>query len=335
LSEKRLTAPVQSLPGSEGLRSDSPNCLDACRPGGYAPGPPSADEVLATTAHELRLPLSHIKGFVSSLRRTDVNWDEETRREFIAEIDVETDRLAELIDSLLSGRASNTTCTPAVDLAFSSPSCVVQRAIHRVRGLVGDRPLRLELAPCLPSVRMDASQMERVLANLLQNAIKYSPPGTPLGVSARITDDDELELSVDDEGPGIPLEHRERIFSPFFRAQTAERSKVPGYGLGLAICRSIVLAHGGRMLVGDRPGGGTRFSVLIPAQTEAGYFDITDKWKDRGNDPAIYPGRRRRGANAQAPLQQSQGNRLHGTHGSRWDRSHEADGRAHVRPAVA
>jgi signal transduction histidine kinase len=335
LSEKRLTAPVQSLPGSEGLRSDSPNCLDACRPGGYASGPPSADEVLATTAHELRLPLSHIKGFVSSLRRTDVNWDEETRREFIAEIDVETDRLAELIDSLLSGRASNTTCAPAVDLAFSSPSCVVQRAIHRVRCLVGDRPLRLELAPCLPSVRMDASQMERVLANLLQNAIKYSPPGTPLGVSARITDDDELELSVDDEGPGIPLEHRERIFSPFFRAQTAERSKVPGYGLGLAICRSIVLAHGGRMLVGDRPGGGTRFSVLIPAQTEAGYFDITDKWKDRGNDPAIYPGRRRRGANAQAPLQQSQGNRLHRTHGSRWDRSHEADGRAHVRPAAA
>jgi two-component system, OmpR family, sensor histidine kinase KdpD len=281
------------------------------------------------------LPLSHIKGFISSLRRTDVNWDEETRREFIAEIDVETDRLAELIDSLLSGRASNTTCTPAVDLAFSSPSSVVRGAVHRIRGLLQDRPLRLDLPPSLPSVRMDASQMERVLANLLQNAIKYSPPGTPLGVSARITDDGELELSVDDEGPGIPAEHRERIFSPFFRAQTAERSKVPGYGLGLAICRSIVLAHGGRMLVGDRPGGGTRFSVLIPAQMEAGYLDSSDRWKDRGNDTAIYPGRGRRGANAQATVQQSQGDRLYGTHGSRWYGSDEADRGEHLRPAAA
>jgi two-component system sensor histidine kinase KdpD len=281
------------------------------------------------------LPLSHIKGFVSSLRRTDVNWDEETRREFIREIDIETDRLAELIDSLLSGRAANTACTPAVDLAFCSASSVVRRAVHRVRGLIGDRPLRLDLPPWLPTVRMDASQMERVLANLLQNAIKYSPPGTPLGVSARITDDGKLELSVDDKGPGIPAEDRERIFSPFFRAQTAEHSKIPGCGLGLAICQSIVLAHGGRMLVADRPGGGARFSVLIPAQMEAAYFDISDKRKDRGNDPAIYPGRRRRGANAQAPVQQSQGDRLHGSHGSRWDGSHEADGRAHVRPAAA
>jgi two-component system sensor histidine kinase KdpD len=281
------------------------------------------------------LPLSHIKGFVSSLRRTDVNWDEETRREFIAEIDLETDRLAELIDSLLSGRAPNMTNVPAVDLAFRSPSSVVRGAVHRVRGLIADRPLRLELPPRLPSVRMDASQMERVLANLLQNAIKYSPPGTPLGVSARITDDDNLELSVDDEGPGIPAEDRERIFSPFFRTQTAEHSKIPGHGLGLAICQSIVLAHGGRMLVTDRPGGGARFTVLIPAHMDAGYCDNRDKRKDRGNDPAIYSGRRRRGANAQAPLQQSQGDRLHGTDGGRWGRGDEAVGGAYVRPAAA
>jgi two-component system sensor histidine kinase KdpD len=240
----------------------------------------STDEVLAVTAHELRLPLSHIKGFVSSLRRTDVDWDEETRREFITEIDLETDRIAELIDSLLSGRAPSTSSTPAVDLAFTNPSSIVRGAVHRVRGLLRDRPLRLDLPPSLPSVRMDASQMERVLANLLQNAIKYSPRGTPLGVSARITDDGELELSVDDEGAGIPAEDRDRIFSPFFRAQTAAHSRVPGHGLGLAICQSIVLAHGGRILVADGPGGGARFSVIIPAQMEAGYSDSSDEWKD-------------------------------------------------------
>jgi signal transduction histidine kinase len=86
----------------------------------------SAEDILAATAHELRLPLSHIKGFVTSLCRTDVTWGEETRREFIAEIDVETDRLAQLIDSLLSAGASQVSSAPAVDLAFTSPVSVTQ-----------------------------------------------------------------------------------------------------------------------------------------------------------------------------------------------------------------
>jgi len=116
---------------------------------------------------------------------------------------------------------------------------------------------------------MDASQMERVLANLLHNAVKYSPPDTAIGISARITDDDELEFSVDDAGPGISPEDRERVFTPYFRKQTADYSQVPGHGLGLAICQSIVRAHGGRICVSDRPGGGTRFSVLIPTHVEA------------------------------------------------------------------
>ena len=127
----------------------------------------------------------------------------------------------------------------------------------------------MDLVANLPPVRMDASQMERVLANLLHNAVKYSPPDTAIGISARITDDDELEFSVDDAGPGISPEDRERVFTAYFRKQTADYSQVPGHGLGLAICQSIVLAHGGRIRVSDRPGGGTRFSVLIPTHVEA------------------------------------------------------------------
>ncbi len=209
-----------------GLRSQrrGPQARPRCDP------PAFPEEHLAATAHELRLPLSHIKGFVTSLRRTDVNWDDLARSEFIAEIDVETDRLAEVIDSLLSARAPNTNCAPGVDLEFTSPNSVVLGALHRVRGLFGVRPLQLDLPSGLPSVRMDASQMERVLANLLQNAIKYSPPGTAIGVSAGITGHSELELSVDDDGPGIPAEDRERIFAPFFRKQSAEHSRVPGQG---------------------------------------------------------------------------------------------------------
>src|SRR4051812_33108019 len=92
----------------------------------------SAEDILAATAHELRLPLSHIKGFVTSLRRTDVTWGEETRREFIAGIDVETDRLAELVDSLLAARVSQVNSGPGVELALTSPRSVVERACRRI-----------------------------------------------------------------------------------------------------------------------------------------------------------------------------------------------------------
>jgi len=236
---------------------------------------PATEELLAATAHELRLPLSHIKGFVSSLRRTDITWDEKTRCAFLAEIDLETDRLAELVEALLADRAAGGSTTPGRDLACTSPAAIVDGALHRIRGVLRDRPLRLDLPSSLPSVRLDASQMERVLANLIQNAIKYSPASTAIGISARITEDGELVLSVEDEGPGIPAEDRERIFEPLFRRQTPQQANVPGHGLGLAICQSIVLAHGGRIQVRNRRGGGARFSVFLPAQQEAGQFDRT------------------------------------------------------------
>jgi two-component system, OmpR family, sensor histidine kinase KdpD len=200
------------------------------------PRPSSAVEILAAAAHELRLPLSHINGFVTSLRRTDVNWDEETRSEFIAEVDRETDRFAELIDSMLAARAPDGSYRQGPDLAITKPVSVVQGALHRIGGLLGQRPSQLDVPASLPPLYMDASQMQRPLANLLQNAIKYSPESTAIGISARITDDGELELSVDDEGPGTSAEERERVFDPFFRMRTADQSEVSGHGLGLAIC---------------------------------------------------------------------------------------------------
>jgi two-component system sensor histidine kinase KdpD len=267
---------------------------------------------LDMTAHELRLPLSEIKGFVSSLRRTDVTWDEETRSEFLAEIEIETDRLTQLIDSLLTARArcGKVDCFP--ELALTNPACVIQGALHRIRGLLKSRkrPLRLDVPPSLPSVWMDASGMERVLANLIQNAIKYSPPHTPIGVSARITYESELELSVDDHGAGIAVGDRERVFEPFFRSETTDRSTADGHGLGLAICQAIVRAHGGRIQLFDRIGGGTRFSVVLPAQVRAGQFESKHQAKDHGNDPAKHSRGGRRGANAQAPGYQSQSQRL-------------------------
>src|SRR5262249_54036287 len=139
----------------------------------------SSDEILAATAHELRLPLSHIKGFVTSLRRTDVTWGAETWQEFLAEIELETDRLVDLVDSLCTSRsaaqcghaadAPHVGLTPAANLAPASPATVVHGALERIRGLPGERALHLDLPPNLPHIQMDATQMERVLANLIQN----------------------------------------------------------------------------------------------------------------------------------------------------------------------
>jgi two-component system sensor histidine kinase KdpD len=288
----------------------------------------SADEILAATAHELRLPLSHIKGFISSLRRTDVEWDDATRSEFIAEIDQETDRLAELVDSLLGVRATDTHTTPGADLAFTHPAAVVEGALRRAR-LSRERPVRVDVPSTLPSVLIDGRQMERVLVNLLENAVKYSPAGAAIGIVARITRDCELELAVEDEGPGVPAEDRERIFEPFFRNQAARGSDVPGHGLGLAISQSIVLAHGGRMDVCNRPGGGACFSVFLPVR-ERDY-----QLKDRSNDPAINSRGGRRSADAQASGQQPQGQRVRCSGGNRWHRGAETHRGAPIRPVVA
>ena len=227
---------------------------------------PTLHETLAAAAHELRLPLSHIKGFVSTLRRTDVEWDEATRSDYLAEIELETDRLAELLQSLLETGGANETGTQTPVFELTHPGSVVEGAINRVRGLVADRVILLDVAPNLRSVRMDASAMERVLANLLQNAVKYSPAGTPVDIMARMTGTSELEFVVRDLGPGVPIEDRERIFEPFSRGQLTQGSDAPGHGLGLAICYSIARAHGGWIDVASTPRGGACFSVVLPIQ---------------------------------------------------------------------
>jgi hypothetical protein len=109
-------------------------------------------------------------------------------------------------------------------MAFTSPAVVVEGGLHRIRGLVqsANRHIAVDLPESLPCIRIDASAMECVLANLLENGIKYSPPGAPIYISAEMSSDADLTLSVEDRGPGVPLEGRERIFEPFVRKHTFE-----------------------------------------------------------------------------------------------------------------
>jgi PAS domain S-box-containing protein len=225
-----------------------------------------ADGILGATAHELRLPVSHVKGFVSSLRRTDIDWQADVRRDFLAEIERETDRLSDLIENLLDRARSSRGDVPRPRRTTVTFAALVAGAVRRVQPELGSRTLEVDVAADLPRLDVDVTAIERVLANLLHNACKYSPPDSPICVSAFVVGR-MLEFRVDDEGPGVPAEDRERIFEPFFRSAAGNRSGPPGHGLGLPICRSIVAAHDGHIWVNQRPGGGARFIVALPVTT--------------------------------------------------------------------
>jgi two-component system sensor histidine kinase KdpD len=220
---------------------------------------------LAATSHQLRNPLGNIKGFVSSLQRTDVDWDEPTRRDFLGEIEREADRLAELVDDLLDlARIDDAIDRGTRDRGAReqvTASRLVAAGLDRVRHMLVGREVFVRIPDELPAVEVDASRLEHVVANLVENAAKYAPDGTPIHVIGRPVGD-KVELAVEDEGPGIAVENLERIFDRFFRGRVAR--DLPGSGLGLAICRAVVEAEGGSIWAENRPTGGARFVVSLP-----------------------------------------------------------------------
>ena len=145
---------------------------------------------------------------------------------------------------------------------------IASAALREASGLLAGHPVSVALPADLPLVRCDALLIERVLVNLLENAAKYTPQGTTVGVAAR-SSDDALEVEVWDGGPGLPPGQEEAIFERFARGD--RETAVPGVGLGLAICRAIVEVHGGRIRADNRAEGGARFRFTLPleAQPEA------------------------------------------------------------------
>jgi K+-sensing histidine kinase KdpD len=219
------------------------------------------DEFLAMASHELRTPLSHIKGFVSTLRQPDAEWDDETQQEFLEETERETDRLATLIGDLLDMTRLETSRPEEAELAWVRPVDVVNGGLDRIRGLIADRQIIRDIPAELPEIRADATQLERVFANLVENAAKFSPSDTPIRIAASTTDD-LLEISVEDEGPGIPPDKLDVIFEKFYRLR-GDAAPVPGTGLGLAICRRIIETHGGSIHA-ENSERGARFVARLP-----------------------------------------------------------------------
>lgn len=222
------------------------------------------DEFVAATSHELRTPLSHIKGFVSSLRSADSAWDADTQADFLEEIEHEADRLAQLLDDLLDLSRLGAGADAARSRRVTPPAALIAAGADRVHHLLANHPLEVDIPDGVPPVSVVPRQIERVVANLLENAAKYSPNGAPISIVVGPASDGFLHVRVEDHGLGVPAEDAERIFEPFFREPNGAYPAKPGTGLGLAICRGIVRAHGGRIWVESRDGGGAAFVFSLP-----------------------------------------------------------------------
>ncbi len=217
------------------------------------------EEFLSTVSHELRTPLGFIKGYVTTLMRTDAEWDPEKRDEFLSIIDDEADRLTELIDNLLdSSRLESGTLRMTLEPTRIQP--LIRDSIQRIQSIHPEMEVSSEIEDGIPIISIDSTRIAQVLNNMLSNAIKYAP-GAPVVIRARQNGDSVL-VEVHDSGPGIPPEHLNHLFERFYRVP--QDQTVRGTGLGLHICRKIIEAHNGQIRVDSEVNHGTTFSFSLP-----------------------------------------------------------------------
>lgn len=227
--------------------------------------------LLSSVSHDLRTPLASIKAAASSLLQEDVQWDEETRRSFARTIEREADRLNRLVGNLLDmSRIENGALKPEKE--WYPPSEFIHDVLDRLHPLLQGRLVHTHIPNNLPAVEVDYLQMDQVLTNLLENAVRYTPPESPIDVYAQQRGT-QVVISVADRGPGIPAADLERVFDKFYRVLPKERmaSYPTGSGLGLAVCKGLVEANGGQIWAEPREGGGVTFSLAFAADSVEGH----------------------------------------------------------------
>ncbi|MFE4049404.1 ATP-binding protein [Streptomyces sp. YIM B13518] len=216
--------------------------------------------LLAAVSHDLRTPLAGIKAAVTSLRSDDVEWSEEDRVELLEAIEDGADRLDHLVGNLLDmSRLQTGTVTPIIR------ETDLDEVIPMALGGVPEDSVELDVPESLPMVGVDRGLLERSVANIVENAVKYSPPGERVLVSASAIAD-RVEIRVVDRGPGVPDEAKDRIFEPFQRHGDAPRGD--GVGLGLAVARGFAEAIGGTLHAEDTPGGGLTMALAVPTAAQ-------------------------------------------------------------------
>src|SRR6516164_8483191 len=221
--------------------------------------------LLAAVSHDLRTPLASAKAAVTSLRSRDVDWAAEDHDELLATADESLDRLTHLVDNLLDMSRLQ---AGALSL-FPRPvglDEIVSRALDSLDPAA--QGITVDIPESLPEINVDPAILERIIVNLTENALRYSPPGRPPLLTASALGD-RVELRVVDRGPGIPEKDRDRMFVPFQRL--GDTDNTTGVGLGLALSRGLTEAMGGTLTAEDTPGGGLTMTVSVPTVAEPGY----------------------------------------------------------------
>lgn len=215
-------------------------------------------ETISAVSHELRSPLTSVKGFTSTLLNKWDRLDDETKKHLLLTIDTDADRVTRLIGELLdvsrleAGRLF-------LNRHIVRIPHVARRVIERVRHLSSNHTIEAEFPDDFPDVFADPDKVQQVLTNLVENAVKYSSGGRVLVTGS--LEDTMVRVAVTDEGEGIPSENRSQVFRKFYGRIGGSPT---GTGLGLYISKGLVEAHGGRIWVDDAPGGGALFAFTLP-----------------------------------------------------------------------
>lgn len=227
------------------------------------------NSLLAALSHDLRTPLTSLVGLSESLLRAEPPLAA-NEHETAAALHEEARRLATMVANLLD-MARIESGAVRLNRQWQALEETVGSALLPLRQALGARSIRTRIPADLPLLHFDAVLLERVLSNLLENAAKYTPPGSTITIAASVRED-RVEVGVSDDGPGLPPGREEALFEKFARGQ--QESAMPGVGLGLAICRAIVEAHGGRITAGQAPKGGAMITFSLPRGTPPALPDM-------------------------------------------------------------
>jgi two-component system sensor histidine kinase KdpD len=219
------------------------------------------NSLLNAISHDLRTPLAVLVGASSSLITDDQRLSDAARKELAATVHDEATRMTALVNNLLD-MARLESGAIALAREWTPLEEIVGSVLGRLRDVLAAHPVKVTLPADLPLLHVDPVLLGQLLANLLENAAKYTPRGTPVDISARVLPG-RIAVEVADRGPGIPAGEETKLFDKFYRLQ--REAAQSGVGLGLAICKAIVAAHGGTISAANRPGGGAVFRFELPA----------------------------------------------------------------------
>jgi len=222
------------------------------------------DNFISTITHELRSPLGFIKGFATTLLRSDTTWDFQSQQEFLKIIDSETDNLQELIDNMLDSARLQSQMLE-MHMQPVRVDSLIRNATARTNLHHPELKIFLEIIEPVKLVQADPRRLDQVIENLINNSSKYAPL-SPLWITIK-SENKQVILQFRDEGPGIPSDSLEKVFWRFFRDPNSSK-ETRGSGLGLYICKQIIDAHHGEILVESTVSKGTNFTILLPTLEE-------------------------------------------------------------------